>query len=87
MLWVLGMTFGPAMLAAADAPIASLIRGPYVQMTTKTTAILRWRTDDPAPSEVRFGQELGDLDREVSDSDLSVDHRVQLANLRPGTRY
>ncbi len=75
------------MRGAEEEPWVALTRGPYVQMTTKTGALLRWRTDEVAPSQVRFGLEPGELNRGLIDLELSVDHRVQLSNLAPGTRY
>lgn len=67
--------------------MVNLARGPYVQMTTKTTAILRWRTDYLSPSQLRVGEEPDRLHWTLSDSDLALDHRVVIAGLRPGTRY
>ena len=41
-------------LTASDTAI-TVIRGPYLQMGTPTTVVLRWRTDSDTDSCVRFG--------------------------------
>src|SRR5947207_9612105 len=42
-------------LCVQTAVAASLTRGPYLQSGTPTSLIVRWRTDTPTNSLVRFG--------------------------------
>ena len=88
-LWVLMLTWilSEMVLRAADPALVSLTRGPYVQMTTKTSAILRWRTDEAAFSQVWIGRRPDDLETEFLDFEMSIEHRMPLRNLVPGTRY
>jgi len=65
----------------------AIVRGPYLQLTTQTSTIIRWRTDQPTASWVRYGRTLQELPMQVGDPELVTDHRVTLANLRPGTQY
>jgi hypothetical protein len=74
-------------LEAVEVPSTTLLRGPYVQMTTKTTAILRWRTEEPAFTQAWIGDEPDDLGDEIINFDTTTEHSVQLRNLTPGTRY
>ncbi len=86
LVWIGLVGLGSA-AAGADEPPVNLVRGPYLQMTTRTGTILRWRTDEPAASRVRFGRELSVLEGEAGDMDLTTEHRVELTGLLPGTRY
>jgi 3',5'-cyclic AMP phosphodiesterase CpdA len=68
-------------------PLANLTRGPYLQVVTSNSIIVRWRTDTWARSRVRYGTLPGQLDLNADDSSLVLDHEVKLTNLRPKTRY
>ncbi len=64
-----------------------VVRGPYVQTTTPTQAVLRWRTDVPTESEARIGLQPGELSRKESAVGLRVEHEITLSGLEPATRY
>ena len=64
-----------------------LIRGPYLQVATSSSILIRWRTDGTAQSRVRYGAEAGHLDRVADDSAFLTEHRVMLHGLLPHTRY
>lgn len=64
-----------------------LRRGPYIQLTTPEATTVRWRTDRPADSVVRFGDQPDNLDQSVTVADLVVDHAVALSGLSAETRY
>ncbi|MDR3714869.1 MAG: metallophosphoesterase family protein [Puia sp.] len=68
-------------------PFPSLIRGPYLQVATTSSIMIRWRTDGSARSRVRYGAEAGRLDRVVDDSSLVTEHKVVLSGLEPDTKY
>jgi hypothetical protein len=68
-------------------PLAALIRGPYLQVATSNSIIVRWRTDTWARSRVRYGTEPGKLTSFADDSALVTEHEVQLTNLSPKTKY
>src|SRR5215207_6488919 len=82
--WMVSSWFALVQGSFAAQPTTSLTRGPYIQMTTKNSTIIRWRTDEPAFSEVRFGSRPDHLDTEIADLDLRTEHRVQFGNLAPG---
>jgi len=62
-------------------------RGPYLQIATPTGIHVRWRTDVPTTSAVRYGASPGSLTNLASDAALTTEHEIALAGLTPGTRY
>jgi predicted phosphodiesterase len=65
----------------------SLIRGPYLQVATPNSIIIRWRTDVAVRSRVRFGTQAGSTDRMADNSLIATEHRIQLTGLTPHTKY
>ena len=64
-----------------------LIRGPYLQVATDTSMMIRWRTDVSTRSRVSYGMEPGKLDKSVTDLSLVTEHKITLHGLQPGTKY
>jgi len=64
-----------------------IIRGPYLQMATQHTMTIRWRTDEPDISLVRYSNQLGNWDQIVVDKQLTKEHIIMLSNLKPYTKY
>lgn len=64
-----------------------LIRGPYLQVATDTSMVVRWRTDALARSRVRYGTEPGQLYKVVDNTAWSTEHEIKLTGLKPGTKY
>jgi Calcineurin-like phosphoesterase/Purple acid Phosphatase, N-terminal domain len=64
-----------------------LIRGPYLQMGGPTNMVLRWRTDSPVVSKVRYGLKPDKLDMEAHSPGTHTEHVVLLNRLRPMTKY
>ncbi|MEZ0538873.1 metallophosphoesterase [Fibrella arboris] len=62
----------------------TIVRGPYLQRVTPTSVVVRWRTDLPGSSRVRYG---AGLTQQVTDPQLTTEHTVTLTNLQPATRY
>ncbi|UCG52597.1 MAG: VCBS repeat-containing protein, partial [Candidatus Latescibacterota bacterium] len=96
LVWILiGLIHPPAGQSRAGAgpspavhqPTASLTRGPFLQIGTPTSVVVRWRTDDPANSWVRYGTELGSLTLSASDPTLTTEHEILVDGLSPETRY
>lgn len=73
-------------LVASDGSI-QLTRGPYLQMGTQNAVTIRWRTNVPSTSQVRYGTSPTNLEF-VNDYPNSVtEHQVRLTGLTPDTRY
>ncbi len=62
-------------------------RGPYLQSMTSNSVVVRWRTDDPMSSFVRYGSNPWNLDQSASSPGYHTDHVVQVSGLKSGTRY
>lgn len=67
--------------------LSTLVRGPYLQVATDSTIMVRWRTDVSCRSRVRYGAAAGKLDHFADDSVLTTEHLVKLHQLTPHTRY
>src|SRR5688572_26127119 len=56
----------------------SLSRGPYLQIGTPTSIIVRWRTSFSADSVVRYGLSADNLNQTVQRTTLTTEHEVPL---------
>ncbi|GAB3991857.1 hypothetical protein GCM10028807_23190 [Spirosoma daeguense] len=65
----------------------SLTRTPYLQAVTPTGITIRWRTDQPTDSRVRFGTSPGQLNQQITNPGGTTEHIVTLTGLQPSTRY
>jgi hypothetical protein len=72
-------------LVATDS--ASVTRGPYLQLGTHESMVVRWRTNTETTSRVAYGSSPSTLDFEVSDVSLSTEHELEIAALAPDTTY
>jgi acid phosphatase type 7 len=64
-----------------------VVRGPYLQQGTAESVIVRWRTDVPTESVVKFGREATNLDQKAVDKAVVTEHVVMLERLSPSTKY
>ena len=65
----------------------ALIRGPYLQVATPNSIIIRWRTDENDVSFVRYGTDVENLNLLAGNSYRTMEHLVTLNNLKPQTKY
>lgn len=79
-LW-LGVVASPGLLAQ------KLVRGPYLQLPTQNSMVVRWRTDKEAKGYVRWGLSPESATNRVSHSGSLTEHVVQIRGLQPNTRY
>lgn len=66
---------------------ASVTRGPYLQLQTETSIIVRWRTDVATDSVVRYGLSPGSLGQSVTVAGSTTEHSVKLTGLGTGQKY
>jgi Icc-related predicted phosphoesterase len=64
-----------------------LTRGPYMNMATSNSIVIRWRTDVPCNSQVKYGTNKNNLNVAVNTAALVTDHIVTLSTLNAETRY
>ncbi|MEC7583382.1 MAG: metallophosphoesterase [Planctomycetota bacterium] len=79
------MSFDCELLAGNEQ--ATILRGPYLQNGTSSSAVLRWRTDYATDSQVWIGPAPGQLQLVHSDPVAVANHQVELQALSAETRY
>ncbi len=85
--WWSSVQKGKFSVSPAPQPVPSLIRGPYLQMATTNSVVVRWRTDLPAGNTVSYGTTLSRLSRSARANGTFTEHAVQVTNLAPATKY
>jgi predicted MPP superfamily phosphohydrolase len=71
----------------SSLPPAVLIRGPYLQVGTQTSIIIRWRTDIAENSRVKWGTVFGTYPNTVDSATSTTEHIVQISGLTADTKY
>jgi acid phosphatase type 7 len=66
---------------------ASVTRGPYLQIGTPGSTIVRWRTNVASDSRVSFGTTQGSLTSVADDATQTTEHEVLVTGLSPATKY
>ncbi len=85
--------FDDVELRAAQSTIAlpdttpPVISGIAVSNVTGTSAMITWRTDEPATRQVEYGTSTAYGMQTPLDSTMSTTHQVLLSGLRPATTY
>ncbi|GAB3022494.1 metallophosphoesterase [Spirosoma pulveris] len=69
------------------AQLPKLVRGPYLQVVTPTSVVVRWRTDQPTTSRVWYGKSTGALTDNIRESQPTLDHSLTITGLQAATRY
>ncbi len=79
------LSFDLQLSGGSAAP--ALSRGPYLQIGTTNSAIVRWRTDLATESRVLYGTEPMNLAFTASDATSTTEHSVPITGLLPETKY
>ncbi len=74
-------------LAASTAVGATLSRGPYLQIGTPTSIVVRWRTLELTDTRVQWGTSAGSLTQSASNATPTTEHEMLLSGFAPATRY
>jgi phosphodiesterase/alkaline phosphatase D-like protein len=85
--WLAGLAIGLLLVSVHPASAATVTRGPYLQMATPSSIVVRWRTDEATNSVVRYGDDAGNLIFSASSIALTTEHEVAVSGLLPDTRY
>ncbi|MHC4105084.1 MAG: PKD domain-containing protein, partial [Planctomycetota bacterium] len=64
-----------------------VLRGPYLQIGTPASMIVKWRTNQATNSVVRYGTDPGTLNQSTSDSGLKTEHELNITGLSPDSKY
>lgn len=65
----------------------SIIRGPYLQLDTPASIVIRWRTDQASDSRVVYGSSPTTLVNSVEDGALTTEHELLVSGLTADTTY
>ena len=71
--------------STADTQFPVILSGPSVSSQTDASAVIEWETDEPADSEITFGN--GSFDDSENSGDSETSHKIVLSNLDAGTTY
>jgi len=85
--WWASVQKGRFSISPAPQAVPTIIRGPYLQMGTTNSMVVRWRTDLPAGNTVSYGSTPTRLSRTARANGTFTEHAVQFTNLAPGTKY
>jgi acid phosphatase type 7 len=71
-----------------NAPAAAvLIRGPYLQIGTSNSVVVRWRTDIANDAKVNYGLSADSLTSVATNASSVTEHEIQLTGLAANTKY
>lgn len=65
----------------------TITRGPYLQQLSNSGVIIRWRTNIPTESVVKYYEDSPAQSTSISDASTITEHIIQLSNLKADTRY
>lgn len=71
---------------AGSTTAAELTRGPYLQVGTPTSVVVRWRTDAAVACWVRHGASPDALDTVVDEAGPATEHAVTITGLPPDAK-
>src|SRR5260221_12608658 len=61
--------------------------GPNVVSTTNTSATIRWKTDDLASTNIKYGTDPNSMSQTQQYTGDARDNNVKITGLQPGTTY
>jgi len=82
-----GLLLAGLCLAALPSVAQTVSRGPYLQIGTPTSVIVRWRTSTATDSRVLYGSSPASLTQVATDAASTKNHEVKLTGLAPDTAY
>jgi len=85
--WWASVLQGKFAQSPAPQPLPSIVRGPYLQLATTNSIVVRWRTDLPTTHSVSYGTNPARLSRTARANGTLTDHAVLVTNLAPATKY
>jgi hypothetical protein len=86
--WLVLLTASAIVLCGSQIVLAQTVtRGPYLQLGTSASIVIRWRTDAPTNSRVQYGASPTTLTNTSDLLTLTTEHAVPLTGLTPDTLY
>jgi hypothetical protein len=75
------------LLASPPAFGQTVTRGPYLQLGTPTSLVVKWQTSAATNARVRYGPDPANLVWSADQTTISTNHEVTVAGLTPNTKY
>lgn len=66
---------------------STLVRGPYLNIGTPESMVVRWRTTGSEVGHVAYGTDMSNLSDTVSESSSTTEHEINVTGLNPNTKY
>src|SRR5687767_8197802 len=85
--WWAEVLKGRFSVSPSPQPIPAITRGPYLQLGSTNSVVVRWRTDLPTTNTVFYGSSFDRMGRAARANGLFTEHAVQFTNLAPDTKY
>ncbi len=71
----------------AEDAAPEVVRGPYLQMGTPSSMIVRWRTDGFTDTKLSYGSAVDELTETIENETLTTEHEVLISGLDSNTKY
>lgn len=84
-LW--GMQVEGGNNGTAPPVVPTIVKGPYLQVGTQNSMIVKWESNVSSDSKVMFGTSPASLTTVVTNTANVISHLVQLSGLTPYTKY
>jgi hypothetical protein len=68
-------------------PNVNVTRGPYLNLGTSNSMIVKWRTDILCDSKIWYGTSITSLTNQASSPSFVTDHEIKILGLNPATVY
>jgi len=81
------LSFDMNLVKIVESADPEVVRGPYLQMGTPSSMIVRWRTDGFTDSKLSYGTDFDDLDTTIEMDALTSEHEVLITGLDSSTKY
>ncbi|MDX2171590.1 MAG: metallophosphoesterase [Bacteroidota bacterium] len=81
------ITFEFQLLGVTSIPPASLVKGPYLQIGTQNSMVVRWETNIATNTKLAYGTSSTALTSTLGNATSSVTHSVLITGLSPYTKY
>lgn len=82
LLYIVALAF-----AVTAAQAQTIVRGPYLNIGTPESMVVRWRTDSPVMGKVLYGTDENNLSLSATTSSSGTEHVVKISGLTPSTKY
>ena len=86
-LFIISVTNTRTLGVNPDSKKIRILRGPYLQLGTTSSMIIKWRTSEPSSSKVLYGTHSNNLNKSVILKERVTDHEVKIEGLKEHTKY